>query len=68
MWPQSGIIKMLRGDDSKNKGDKKMKIESARKYFRKNGVIYGLSIKDNTPVYLIEFDNWKIALDWYYEE
>jgi hypothetical protein len=45
-----------------------MKLETARRNFRKNGIIYGVSEKNGTPVYQVKFHNWEDAIEWYYIE
>lgn len=43
---------------------KKMKLETARRNFKKDGVIYGVLEKDFNIVKLIRFDDWNEAKIW----
>lgn len=45
-----------------------MKIETAKRNFKRDGEIYGLSEKDGKPVYQIRFDNFEEAVEWFYTE
>lgn len=43
-----------------------MKLVTAKRNFKRDGEIYGLSEKDGTPIYQIRFDKWEEAEEWYY--
>lgn len=45
-----------------------MKLETARRNFKKYGEVYGVSEKDGTPIYQIRFTSWKSAREWYNTE